>query len=81
MGMVKSHHAANFNSIAETELEKVEALVKEEPNSKWPLLTSVFLLMELQKNADIVLSKLQHLISVDPQRSNYYRHLITQIKK
>jgi len=42
MGMQKKHNAPNFKIVVEQELQKVQALLEEEPDSKWATLTTVF---------------------------------------
>jgi geranylgeranyl transferase type-2 subunit alpha len=76
MHMVKENNNDNFQSIVESEIEKIEELLTEEPNSKWALLTSVFLMIEKnenQQNSTEILTRLQKLQNLDPLRVNYYK--------
>jgi len=72
MGMQKKHNTTNFKEVLEQELEKVQALLEEEPNSKWATLTTVFLLRELGRDPEVVKERLQILEKLDPLRKNYY---------
>jgi len=74
IGMTKKHNASNFASIVQQELEKVEGLLEEEPNSKWATLTCVFLLTELGRKTEAH-QKLEKLKQIDPQRVQYYADL------
>jgi len=76
VGMSKRHNSGNFRQVVEQELEKVEGLLEEEPNSKWPILTSVFLLVELGRVSEAK-EKIAKLQEIDPQRKNYYADLLT----
>jgi len=72
--MSKKHNKENFKGVVEQELEKIEGLLEEEPNSKWPILTSVFLLNELGRGSEAG-EKVSKLQQIDPARKNYYNDL------
>eukprot|EP01127_Copromyxa_protea_P010456 TRINITY_DN2544_c1_g1_i1.p1 TRINITY_DN2544_c1_g1~~TRINITY_DN2544_c1_g1_i1.p1 ORF type:complete len:348 (-),score=71.12 TRINITY_DN2544_c1_g1_i1:32-1075(-) len=79
VGMCKKYNdAEKFRSIVEEELEKVTELAEEEPNSKWPLLTTVFLLQELNTEKDELIQKIDKLKAIDPTHQNYYEYLRTK---
>jgi len=76
MGMQKKHNAANFKEVVQKEYDKVQELLQEEPDSKWVILTTVFLLKEIGGNSELIKEKVQKLEKVDPQRKSYYQHLL-----
>jgi len=73
MGMAKKYDPDHFLDIVKIELEKVEELHKEEPDSKWPILTTVFLMKELGTEAEAIKSRLARLQEIDPTHKQYYK--------
>eukprot|EP01102_Stenamoeba_stenopodia_P020064 TRINITY_DN7705_c0_g1_i1.p1 TRINITY_DN7705_c0_g1~~TRINITY_DN7705_c0_g1_i1.p1 ORF type:complete len:309 (-),score=91.60 TRINITY_DN7705_c0_g1_i1:120-1046(-) len=55
------------------ELEMCEELLNEEPNSKWALLTKVFIMEELKEGLDQANDILGKLVTIDPLRTNFYK--------
>jgi len=76
IGMQKKHNSQNFQSVVSQELSKVQELLKEEPNSKWAMLTVVFLMIEMGADSTLVKEKLEKLSEVDPFHKNYYKSLL-----
>jgi len=78
VGMCKKYvESATFQQILEAELAKVEELLEEEPNSKWPMLTTVLLMLEQdtsssEKTREVIQERLTKLQEVDPGHKNYY---------
>jgi len=74
--MVKEYNPSNYASIIEIEVQKIDELISEEPNSKWALLTSIFLMLEREKekrDSEEILKRLKKLQNLDPLRVNYYK--------
>ncbi|KAJ3114005.1 hypothetical protein HDU96_002649 [Phlyctochytrium bullatum] len=58
-----------------TEAEYIEELLTEEPDSKWALLTLVYIYTHLGKNEEKALEILEKLKSLDKLRTGYYEDL------
>jgi geranylgeranyl transferase type-2 subunit alpha len=72
MHMVKEYNNSNYSNIVRVELQKIEELLTEEPNSKWAMLTTVFLMLELDGTSEDISKRLKKLRELDPLRVNYY---------
>jgi len=77
VGMTKKYNREKFTKIVEEELNSVEELLEEEPNSKWATLTTVFLLNELGRGGEAK-DKIAKLQLLDPLRKNCYGDLQTK---
>jgi hypothetical protein len=71
--MVKENNKSNYAEIVRLELQKIEELLSEEPNSKWAMLTTVFLMLEVDGKAEFISKRLNRLQELDPLRVNYYK--------
>jgi len=76
IGMQKKHNQFNFQTVVQQELQKVKELLEEEPDSKWAVLTTVFLMTELGGYEEEIKEKVSKLASVDPARNGYYQTLL-----
>jgi geranylgeranyl transferase type-2 subunit alpha len=66
--------------VEKRELAICEELMELEPDAKWPLVTSVVLMVHLRKQGhaeyeDKITSYLDRLEEVDPYRKMYYRSM------
>jgi len=76
MNQVKIHNSTKYESVVAQELEKIDDLLQEEPNSRWATLTSVFLMKELNSSSkEEILKRITKLQKLDPLRINYYKSL------
>lgn len=65
----------NYVETIQTELQACRDLLEMEEESKWPMLTIVFLLLELGESKDEVQDLVKKLQRVDPVRNTYYKDL------
>jgi geranylgeranyl transferase type-2 subunit alpha len=77
VGMCKQHLLSDhYSQVVSSELDKVNELLQEDPEAKWPLLTSVFLMVELgssHERSTSILPTLHKLIQNDPKHAQYYK--------
>uniref|UniRef100_A0A7S0JGG3 Geranylgeranyl transferase type-2 subunit alpha n=1 Tax=Calcidiscus leptoporus TaxID=127549 RepID=A0A7S0JGG3_9EUKA len=59
------------------ELNMLNELLELEPDCKWPLATVSFIAKKLSLPADTRLAQLKMLQSIDPMRSQHYKHQLT----
>jgi len=69
--------AAISSDLLEAELAAIEELVEQEPDSKWPLLTKVFILSKLERK-DQLRACVDRLKRIDPMRCGYYDDMATK---
>jgi geranylgeranyl transferase type-2 subunit alpha len=62
----------DFKDMLRKELETLNELLELEPNSKWTLLTKVFVLNQLEGHQAEVLQSLKRLQEIDPKHQQYY---------
>lgn len=78
IGMTKKYNADNFLEIVKIELQKVEELLTEEPDSKWAILTTIFLMKELgQTDSSVYNGRLEKLQQADPTHKQFYKEFQT----
>uniref|UniRef100_A0A6B2LBA3 Geranylgeranyl transferase type-2 subunit alpha n=1 Tax=Arcella intermedia TaxID=1963864 RepID=A0A6B2LBA3_9EUKA len=79
IGMFKKHNPDHFQELVTEELQKVNELLEEEPNSKWVILTTVFLMKEIQNSdVNVIKERIVKLQNIDQQRQNYYKDLLVK---
>jgi geranylgeranyl transferase type-2 subunit alpha len=69
----------NQKLILERELNMCKELLEHEPNSKWPIITSIFLMSKLGGYERSILQNLYLLCHIDSDHINYYKYLAKNI--
>lgn len=76
------HYSESLKAVVQEQLNSCKELLQLEPDSKWTLITSVFLMryLNLSEHFQNITDSISHLKSVDPYRNGYYSDLSSQIR-
>lgn len=75
VGIFKNNFPEDLEPVLKDQLQSCLELLEIEENSKWTLLTIIFLMKDLKSSQEELHSKVESLIQCDPLRIGFYKDL------